>query len=425
MSKSTKILATLLAFSLTLIAGLLYERNSQPQLADELNTSANLAHYRELYAKPISEWKKPNLDETVLNDWQEFAPLPEITYPKDNAYSDVKAFLGKKLFNEPKLSQSGQISCQNCHHPELAFTDGLRLSYGHNRQRGRRNAPSILASAYFNELFWDGRAKSLEEQALAPMQDAVEMANMLHKAQKTIQNTPEYYPLFVASFGDEKMKERWEKHFPQVFEKDEKVRLRAFANDEIEINATKLNELSRAELEKAVRLISIDTITKAIATYERSIVPKNSRFNRFLQGDYRFLSDTELWGLDIFRQKGKCMNCHYGAILSDNKFHNIGLSFYGRKLQDLGRYEFTQNIADVGKFKTPSLLGVSKTAPYMHNGIFPHLVGVINMYNAGFPVAVVKGTENDLLLPKTDPLIMELNLTREEILALEAFLKAL
>lgn len=425
MSKSTKILSTLLTCSLALIAGLLYQQNSQSKPTSEANASTELSKYRELYAKPISEWEKPNLDETVLNEWQEFAPLPEISYPKDNAYSDVKAFLGKKLFNEPKLSKSGQISCQNCHHPELAFTDGLRLSYGHDRQRGRRNAPSILASAYFNELFWDGRAKSLEEQALAPMQDPVEMANMLHNVQKTIQNIPEYYPLFVASFGDEKMKEKWEKHFPQVFERDEKVRLRAFANDEVELNATKLNKFSKAELEKAMKLISIDTIIKAIATYERSIVPKNSRFNRFLQGDYRFLSDTELWGLDIFRQKGKCMNCHYGAILSDNKFHNIGLSFYGRKLQDLGRYEITQNIADVGKFKTPSLLGVSKTAPYMHNGIFPQLVGVINMYNAGFPVAVVKGTENDLLLPKTDPLIMELNLTREEILALEAFLKAL
>ena len=119
------------------------------------------------------------------------------------------------------------------------------------------------------------------------------------------------------------------------------------------------------------------------------------------------------------------MNCHYGAILSDGKFHNIGLSFFGRKLQDFGRYELTQDIEDVGKFKTPSLLGVSKSAPYMHTGTFPNLTGVLNMYNAGFPVSVPKGKENYQLLPKTDPLIKRLDLTREEISALEAFLRAL
>lgn len=422
MSKSTKILATLLAFILIFIAGFLYEPSSSKPTKE---SKTELSKYRELYARPISEWAKPNIDESVKNEWQELAPLAQIPYPKDNTHSDVKAFLGQRLFNEPKLSKSGQIACQNCHHPELAFTDGLKLSYGHDRQRGRRNAPSILASAYVDELFWDGRAKSLESQALEPISDAVEMANTLEVAEQAIKNLPQYYPLFVASFGDEKMKELWAKHFPQVFEKDEKKRLRDFANNEVEINATKLNEFSQAQINKAVKLINIENIAKAIATYERSIVPKNSRFTRFLNGDYRFLNDTELWGLDIFRNKGKCMNCHYGAILSDNKFHNIGLSFYGRKLQDLGRYEVSKDIADVGKFKTPSLIGISKTAPYMHNGIFPQLVGVLNMYNAGFPVAVDEEMKDDPYLPQTDPLIMELNLTREEILALEAFLKTL
>lgn len=433
MSKSTKILSTLLACSLALCAGLLYkvifappQKVVQRMYPQDEPSDRNLSLYRELYAKPVSEWAKPDINESVQNEWQEFAPLPEATHPQDNPYSDVKAFLGQRLFNDPKLSKSGQISCQNCHHRELAFTDGLSLSYGHDRQRGRRNAPSALMAAFFDELFWDGRAKGLEEQTLGPITDPVEMANTLENAENAIKNSKEYYPIFAAAFGDKAMQKAWAKRFPQLFEKDERKRLRAFLNNAVEINATKVDEFSNDELAAVRELISIQNIAKAISTYERSfVVPKNSRFNMFLKGDYRFMSDKELWGLDIFRNKGKCMNCHYGAILSDKKFHNIGLSFYGRKLQDLGRYEVTQNPEDVGKFKTPSLVGVSRSAPYMHNGIFPHLVGIINMYNAGFPVAVVKGTENDPLLPKTDPLIQKLNLTRDEILALEAFLKTL
>ncbi|WP_142693045.1 cytochrome-c peroxidase [Campylobacter troglodytis] len=423
MQKSTKILSMLLALSLMLCGGLLYKVLSPKETSLEYPQNAK---YRELYAKPVNEWAKPDIDESVLLEWEEFAPLSEPNFPKDNAYSDIKAFLGLRLFNEPKLSKSGQIACQNCHHPELAFTDALRLSYGHDRQRGRRNSPNIQAAAFFDELFWDGRAKGLEAQALGPITDPVEMANTLENAENSIKNSALYYPLFVAAFADEATQSLWARHFPQLYEKDEKKRLRAFLNNAVEINATKIDALSNDEINAVRELITISNIAKAIATYERSfVVPKNSRFNAFLKGDYRFMSDKELWGLDIFRNKGKCMNCHYGAIMSDKKFHNIGLTFYGRALQDLGRYEVTQNPEDVGKFKTPSLLGVSKSAPYMHTGTFPNLTGVLNMYNAGFPVSVPKGKENDPLLPKTDPLIKRLDLTREEISALEAFLRVL
>ena len=423
MQKSTKILSTLLALSLMLCGGLLYKMLSPKETSLEYPQNAK---YRELYAKPVNEWAKPDIDESVLLEWEEFAPLPDAEFPQDNAYSDIKAFLGLRLFNEPKLSKSGQIACQNCHHPELAFTDALRLSYGHDRQRGRRNSPNIQAAAFFDELFWDGRAKGLEAQALGPITDPVEMANTLENAENSIKNSALYYPLFVAAFADEATQSLWARHFPQLYEKDEKKRLRAFLTNDISIDENELTKLPKAEISKAKALISIENIAKAIATYERStFVPRNSRFNAFLKGDYKALSDKELWGLHLFRGKAGCMNCHYGAILSDGKFHNIGLSFFGRKLQDLGRYELTQDIEDVGKFKTPSLLGVSKSAPYMHTGTFPNLTGVLNMYNAGFPVSVPKGKENDPLLPKTDPLIKRLDLTREEISALEAFLRAL
>ncbi len=137
---------------------------------------------------------------------------------------------------------------------------------------------------------------------------------------------------------------------------------------------------------QAQKLITIENIAKTIATFERGpgvMGARNTRFERFLKGDYATLSDKELWGLDIFRNKGRCMNCHYGEILSDKKFHNVGLELYGRAGQDLGRYEVTQNPADIGSFKTPSLVNVSKTAPYFHNGIAPNLAGVIQLFNDG------------------------------------------
>lgn len=190
-------------------------------------------------------------------------------------------------------------------------------------------------------------------------------------------------------------------------------------------------QLSKADIAKAKNLITIENITKALATYQRTLVPQDTRFNRFLKGEYTALSDKELFGLDVFRNKGECMNCHYGAILSDKKFHNIGLAFYGRGLEDLGRYEVTKNPADVGAFKTPSLVNVGKSAPYAHNGISPNLVGIIHLYDAAFPFADTKrfsigyDTANDNLVPSLDPLIRELKLTVEEIEALEAFLLAL
>lgn len=388
-------------------------------------TEQNLSIYRLLYAKPVAQWVRPNIDESVAAEWQELAPLPEPVFPAHNAYSDVKAYLGLRLFNEPKLSKSGQIACQSCHNAELGFTDGLRVSYGHDRQKGKRNAPNIQMSAFFETLFWDGRAKSLEEQFLGPLTDPVEMANTADNAVSAIQKLENYYPLFVAAFGSGEEVKNWAKHFPELFAEDEK-RLRAFLTDTVKIDTAILAKFPSSEIAYAQSLINIDNIAKAVATYQRSFArAKNSRFNMFMKGEYGYLSDLELYGLDVFRNKGQCMNCHYGAILSDNKFHNLGLSFYGRKLQDLGRYELTHSAADVGAFKTPSLVNVAKSAPYMHNGIFPHLRGVINMYNAGFPNAVPKGLENDPLLPKNDSLIRELNLTAEEISALEAFLRTL
>lgn len=471
--QNTKTLQYLLGISfvaIIILIALLISQNTTYKTQD-------LTKYRAMYAKPIEQWSKPSIDESVL-DWEEFAPLPNrAQFPADNPFLPIKAFLGRTLFNEPRLSKSGQFSCESCHHRELASSDGLPRSLGHNGALGRRNAPNTQMSGFFDELFWDGRAASLEEQVLGPITDPLEMANTLEDAQNAIRNAPEYYVLFVAAFGDEETKAIWAQYYPKVFGQDQQsattnlaqnnpnVRIVPNLQDKqeaIHINnatpkmqesiknqldeifkskayntlineikpqenlADSIPQIPEVEIQKAKELITIQNIAKAIATFERSFgIARSTRFDRFLKGQYEALSDKELFGLDIFRHKGGCMNCHYGAILSDKKFHNIGLDFYGRQLQDLGRYEVTNNPADLGAFKTPSLVNVSKTAPYMHNGIVPNLTGLIYLFNEGFAFPLPQGLENNQPIPKKSALIRPLGLSMEEMEALEAFLQAI
>lgn len=505
------------------------DKTSGASSANLATNSQDLSKYRQAYAKPINEWAKPNIDESVKDEWQEFAPIPRAQAPKDNEFVHTKAHLGRNLFNEPRLSKSGQIACESCHHKEMASSDGLPHAIGHNLQIGRRNSPSTQMAAFFDELFWDGRAKSLEEQALGPITDPLEMANTLENAENAIKNAPEYYPLFVAAFGDETLKKEWAQYYEWIMPKNEQEEQAAkkaiHTHKSDESNATKasenlsekanlantnasktaqkadllginklestnarlLNDLKEQEralfasfayrrplsdkpnpqstnsnqpkipqnlITQAQKLITIENIAKAIATFERGpgvMGARNTRFERFLKGDYAALSDKELYGLDIFRNKGRCMNCHYGEILSDKKFHNVGLELYGRAGQDLGRYEVTQNPADIGAFKTPSLVNVGKTAPYFHNGIAPNLAGVIQLFNEGVNVQmlddeslnkglnsanvagkssvkqkeIVKDKDGKLIKPAKSPLIQPLNLSADEIEALEAFLRTL
>lgn len=328
---------------------------------------------RKMYLSPKSQWQKPQVDSGVL--WEEISALPDTPpYPESNPYSPSKAKLGEKLFFDPILSQSKQIACANCHDKELGFADRRSVSYGHNRQLGKRNAPSVVMSAFGEKKFWDGRAKDLESQALFPITDPKEMAYSPQKAIKRLSQNATYRAMFKEAFGSE------------------------------HITATRL--------------------AQAIATYERSLMPKHSRFDKFMKGQAQALNDKEVWGLHLFRTKARCMNCHYGASFSDDTFHNLGLTYYGRKYEDLGYYHTTGKIEDIGKFKTPSLRSVAKTAPYMHNGLFPHLRGVLNAYNGGMFHPKGKAKEN-LPYPKTDSLLQPLGLSQDEIEALEAFLNTL
>lgn len=140
----------------------------------------------------------------------------------------------------------------------------------------------------------------------------------------------------------------------------------------------------------------------------------------------KVLSDSEVRGLHLFRTKANCINCHNTPYFSDNKFHNLGLTYYGRKYEDLGLYLSTKKNEDVGKFKTPTLREVSETKPYMHNGLFPQLENVVMMYNEGMGVEKPKGEQmNDPKFPKKSEMIQKLNLSDEEVQDIAAFLRTL
>ena len=385
-----------------LVAGvILYVSGAKAITRDKKSTknlTPNIEQLRTMYAlTESSKWEEPHIDKSVLdevakelglgNDTENLAqilahlelkPLPPAPpYPKENPYSDEKRALGEKLFNDPRLSKSEQIACASCHDKELGFADNKSVSYGHNRAQGKRNSPSVVMSAFGTHKFWDGRAQSLESQSLFPIADPLEMAYSAEQAAKKLNKIKEYRDDFKKAFG--------------------------------------------------TRKITKELLAEAIATYERSLMPPRNRFDRFLLGNASSLSDEEVLGLHLFRTKARCMHCHNGIALSDDRFHNLGLHYYGRdKYEDLGRYEVTGEQSDTGKFKTPSLRWVSKTPPYMHNGLFPHLKGIINAYNAGMarPEPKEDKTYNPPF-PKTDELLQKLHLSEEEINALEAFLRAL
>lgn len=330
---------------------------------------------RALYSGPSAGWPAPEVAPGVV--WQELAPLGPPPQPRDNPTTPAKVALGQRLFNDPRLSRSGQIACATCHERDLGFADGRRVSFGHDRQPGRRNAPGVAMAGYAHTLFWDGRAATLEDQALAPIADPKEMAFSAEDAAARVRADADYRTAFAAVFGDDR--------------------------------------------------VDTHQLAQAIAAFERSLAPTRNRFDRFLGGQPSALDDAQLRGLHLFRTRAGCMNCHSGPALTDNGFHNLGLHFHGRARQDLGRYEVTGDPADSGRFRTPSLRGVANTAPYMHNGLLPRLDGVLAFYNVGGgkPRAPAVSAADAPPFPQPDPLLRPRGLSRPELQDLEAFLRAL
>lgn len=172
--------------------------------------------------------------------------------------------------------------------------------------------------------------------------------------------------------------------------------------------------------------VTEEKISRAIATFERSLVSPPSRFDQFVTGKKDALTDSEINGLHLFRTKANCINCHNTPYFSDQKFHNLGLIYYGTQYEDLGRYLVTKKNEDIGKFKTPALREVSQNKPYMHNGLFPELANVVMTYNAGMIKEIPKESQlNDSKFPRKSGMIQKLNLTDDEVFDIVAFLKTL
>lgn len=327
------------------------------------------AALREAYAGPVDAW--PAVETTNDTPFEEMALLDRPVV----AEATPMARLGEALFFDPILSASGQIACASCHHPDLAFTDGIRSSIGHDRQQGKRNAPTLLDKADQPVFMWDGAAMSLEHQAMMPISNPIEMAETQAALIETLNTDPDYVERFQQVTGED--------------------------------------------------TIAMTDVTAALAAYERTLT-RRTKFDLFLEGDRDRFTDQELFGLHLYRTKARCMTCHSGPRLTDDEFHNIGLTYYGRKYEDLGRYALTEEPDAVGEFKTPSLRHVRRTGPYMHNGLFPSLRGIVNLYNAGGARPRPRpGMENDPLFPETSELLPKLNLTSEERDALVAYLETL
>ncbi len=268
--------------------------------------------------------------------------LPPVSIPQDNPPTAETIALGRRLFYDPRLSVDSTIACASCHNPALAFSDGKQLPEGVRRQRGRRNAPSLLNAAYREALFWDGRSPSLEAQAQEPVQNPLEMAHTLRGAAERLMTDPDYQAAFERAFG-------------------------------------------RGP-------ITYDEVGKVIASFERTLLSGNSPFDRYFYGHDRFaLSESAKRGFEVFRNpaEGNCATCHTigdkYALFTDNKFHNdsVGPTSDNDDPIDLGHYLVTRIEADKGAFRTPSLRNVALTAPYFHDGSRQTLQDVIGFYVRG------------------------------------------
>ncbi|MFT4578756.1 MAG: cytochrome c peroxidase [Nitrospinales bacterium] len=286
-----------------------------------------------------------------------YEPIPEITYPDNNPWSKTKEDLGRKLFFDPILSADNSISCSSCHLPEKFWTDGLPVSVGIRNQVLTRNSPSILNTGFQKTLFWDGRAKSLEEQALMPIQDKSEMNQGLEELMAELKSYPDYREMFES----------------------------AFSNSEI----------------------TPERLAMAIATFERTLVTSKTAYDLYWQGEKDAMSSAAIRGMDLFSGKAKCSICHSGPFFTDHQFHNISFTKNKNK-QDEGRKRVTLETFHDGAFKTPGLRGITSTGPYMHDGALTSLKSVIEFYDQGgisskrkspfiSPIGMSDNEKNDLL----------------------------
>lgn len=314
--------------------------------------------------------------------------------PKGNTGSMEEVALGRELYFEPKLSRDGTVACATCHDVSRGFTDQRNTSEGIGDQVGRRNSPTTLNAALFSTQFWDGRSKTLEDQARLPITNPIEMGMKDEStAVAAIASDPKYVALFQKTYG---------------------------------------------------RAPNMDDIARALAAFERTLIFLDAPFDRFLRGDDKAISADARAGWALFNGKGRCNSCHQmntsNPLGTDNRFHNIGVSARHQNFEDLaskalaalakddsvdtidrlaletdlselGRFVVTRNRADIGAFKTQQIRNIGITAPYMHDGSLQTLWDVVDHYNKG-------GEVNAFIDGGIEPL----NLSEDEVSQLVAFM---
>ena len=258
----------------------------------------------------------------------EYKRPSSIPFPADNPYSVEKAALGKMLFFDPRLSKNHNMTCATCHNPSFGWEDATATSIGAQNSHLDRHSPTIINMAWGSSFFWDGRARTLEEQALGPIESAVEMNLPIDEAVRRLSEVQSYQAWF-------------QRVFPQEG-------------------------------------INSKNIRKAIATFERTIVSGQAPFDLWVEGNESAISESAKRGFALFNGKAECASCHSGWNFTDNKFHDIGL-----QTADKGKGKLTGLAKDAFAFKTPSLRNISQRAPYMHQGQFKDLRSVLVHYISG------------------------------------------
>lgn len=267
------------------------------------------------------------LEDTLLITPKGF---PELIFPEDNALTEARWTLGKRLFYDPILSRDNSISCASCHHPEQAFTDGMAFSEGIEGRIGNRNAPTLANVGYHPYLTREGGVPTLEMQILVPVQEHAEF---------------DFNILLIA--------------------------------DRMKADSTYV----KASLDAYGREPDPFVITRSISCFERTIVSGNSQYDKFINGDKDQLNEAQKRGKDLFfSERLACSLCHNGFNFTNYAFENNGLY---EEYSDPGRYRLTGEETDRALFKVPTLRNVAITSPYMHDGSISNLMDVVEHYNTG------------------------------------------
>lgn len=281
--------------------------------------------------------------------------FPEMDIPDDNPMTEEGVALGRKLFYEKLLSGDNTLSCASCHSPENAFSDNNQFSEGITGELGHRNSMALVNLGWNQSFFWDGRASTIEEQILEPVENPIEMHESWENAIEELTADKNYRDMFFKAFG--------------------------------------------------VTTIDRELVAKAIAQFLRTMISGKSKFDVMYKSQYGYpltaaeqtilntVTNEEWAGLSLFEDLngGDCFHCHNGPLMQVQKFSNNGLD---ANFTDLGRGEVTGNPSDYGKFKVPTLRNLAYSGPYMHDGRFQTLEEVINHYSSGIEQS-----------PTLDPLI--------------------